>query len=83
MSNRRARAAAIATIMGLGALGGVALGTNPGTPPSSSQAGSGSEAVVTATSGSPATVSQPAATGNGPIVTRVSGAPAGSQPVDD
>jgi hypothetical protein len=83
MSNRRARAAAIATVLGLGALGGVALGSNPGAPPSSSQAESGSEAVVTATSGSAATVSQPAAAGNGPIVTRVSGAGIGSAPVDD
>jgi hypothetical protein len=83
MSNRRARAAAIATVLGLGALGGVALGTNPGAPPSSGQAGAGSEAVVTAPSGTAATVAQPAAAGNGPIVTRVSGAGIGSEPVDD
>ena len=37
MTNRRAKIAATATVLGLGALGGVALGTNPGVPATGQQ----------------------------------------------
>ena len=40
MTNRRAKIAAGATVVGLAALGGVALGTNPGMPPASQQVAS-------------------------------------------
>ncbi len=77
MTNRRAKIAAGATVVGLAALGGVALGTNPG-PPASMQVAStsGSAPVVTAASG--ATTVPVAETGaqhqtRPPIVTRASG----------
>jgi hypothetical protein len=37
MTHRRAKIAAGATVVGLAALGGVALGTNPGMPAASQQ----------------------------------------------
>jgi hypothetical protein len=87
MNNRRAKLAAGTTVLALGALGGVALGTNHGVPtaqPLASNGGSG--AIVTSASG--ATVaSQPIAVSTNPgtrppIVTRASGAhPSGE--VDD
>jgi hypothetical protein len=90
MKNRKAKIAAGATVLGLGALGGVALGTNHGVPiathPIAAQrvgAGVGSAPVVTSASGAVATpVSQPAAVGTSPntrppIVTRASGAGGG------
>lgn len=88
MSERRAKAAAVATVLGLGALGGVALGSNPGPPVATQQAGagSGSAAVVTGASGAAAVpASQTVAvhrsvTTRAPIVTRASG---GTAPVDD
>ncbi len=80
MSNRRAKAVATATVLGLGALGGVALGSNPGMPSAGQQAGSGATAsVVTSASGASAipagqTVALKSATnGRAPIVTRASG----------
>jgi hypothetical protein len=53
MSNRRAKIAATATVLGLGALGGVALGTNPGAPGAGGQlaASGGSGSIVTSASG--------------------------------
>jgi hypothetical protein len=78
MTNRRAKIAAGATVVGLAALGGVALGSNPGMP-SATQAGSGATAsVVTGASGA-ATVpaGQTVAlhrNAGAPIVTRASGA---------
>jgi hypothetical protein len=82
MTNRRAKAMATATVLGLGALGGVALGSNPGTPAATQQAGSATTAsVVTGASG--ATAATPtahtvanvtAAPKRAPIVTRSSGA---------
>ena len=53
MNNRRAKLAAGAMVLGLGALGGVALGTNHGVPATAGQlaAGSGSAPVVTSASG--------------------------------
>jgi hypothetical protein len=86
MTNRRAKAAATATVLGLGALGGIALGTNPGMPSAAQQvAGAGAGAVVTSASGATAAPStQTVANLNGavkrsPIVTRASGA----VPIDD
>jgi hypothetical protein len=77
MTNRRAKIAAGATIAGLAALGGVALGSNPGMPSAVQQAAPGGTAsVVTGASGA-ATVpaSQTVAmhrNAGAPIVTRAS-----------
>jgi hypothetical protein len=79
-SNRRAKIAASATVLGLAALGGVAMGTNQGVPVATQQtAAAGSAPVVTSASGATATpVSQPIAVRSSsstrlPIVTRASG----------
>ena len=89
-SNRRAKAVATATVLGLGALGGVALGSNPGTPSAAQQAAGGATAsVVTSASGATAvptsqTVALKRATnGRAPIVTRASGGGLASAPRDD
>jgi hypothetical protein len=91
MTNRRAKAYATATVLGLGALGGFALGSNPGSPVVSGQASGGgahgATAVVTSASGATTAVGTEAtqATTAGtraPIVTRTSGA-AGGVPTDD
>ena len=78
MTNRRAQIAAGATVVGLAALGGVALGTNPGPPASTQVAGtSGAASVVTGASGA-ATVpvaETVAKQTRPPIVTRASGGP--------
>jgi integral membrane sensor domain MASE1 len=74
MNNRRAKLMASATVLGLGALGGVAMSTNQGIPPTQQLSANGSSAVVTSASG--AVAAQPvAATTNtrAPIVTRASG----------
>ena len=88
MNNRRAKLAAGATVLGLGALGGVALGTNQGIPATTQQlAGTaGSAPVVTSASG--AAVSQPIAVRTAsetrpPIVTRASGGALPSAKIDD
>jgi hypothetical protein len=80
MTNRRAKAIATATVLGLGALGGVALGSNPGVPGVAHQGGVGATAsVTTGASGAAATAGgQTVAVKNGtgtraPIVTRASG----------
>lgn len=80
MTNRRAKAIATATVLGLGALGGVALGSNPGAPSATQQsAGASGAAVVTSASGNATVpVAQTVALKNGtpqrsPIVTRASG----------
>jgi hypothetical protein len=91
MSNRRAKLAAGATILALGALGGVALGTNQGMPAATQQAatGGGSAPIVTSTSGAAATPSsQPVAVraNSGtrpPIVTRASGGAHPGAEIDD
>ena len=90
MSNRRAKAVATATVLGLGALGGVALGSNPGMPGASQQAAGGATAsVTTSASGASAvptsqTVALKSATnGRAPIVTRASGGGLGAAPHDD
>lgn len=86
MSNRRAKLVAGATVLGLGALGGAALGTNHGIPASRSLAAYGAPgAVVTSASG--AAAAQPAVAGSGastrpPIVTRASGGAAPME-IDD
>lgn len=87
MTNCRAKIAAGATAVGLAALGGVALGTNPGMPAPAHVAGTaGSSAVVTGSSGA-ATVPV-AETGarhqvRPPIVTRASGGAAGPTFAED
>ncbi len=80
MTNRRAKAYATATVLGLGALGGFALGSNPGTPVVSGQAtgAHGATAVVTSASGATTAVGSEAtqasaASTRAPIVTRTSG----------
>lgn len=90
MTNRRAKAIATATVLGLGALGGVALGSNPGAPsPAQQSAGASGAAVVTSASGSATVpVAQTAALRNGPvqrapIVTRASGGGLAVAPQDD
>jgi hypothetical protein len=88
MSGKRAKIAATATVLGLGALGGVALESNHGLPAQTAQVRSGSGAVVTTASGAvaPATqtvVSGEAATTRAPIVTRASGVGAGGIQIDD
>jgi hypothetical protein len=79
-NNRRAKIAATATVLGLGALGGVALGTNPGAPVAGQQssAGGASAAIVTSASGAnattvPAVTLKPRSSVQKPIVTRASG----------
>jgi hypothetical protein len=82
MSSRRAKVAASATVLGLGGLAGVALGSNHGVPTQLAQAGSGG-AVVTTASGATVPASRAAsgeATTRPPIVTRASG---GAAPIDD
>lgn len=74
MNNRRAKLIAGATVVGLGALGGVAMQTNQGIP-ATQLASSQSGAVVTSASGA-VTATQPVATTastSPPIVTRASG----------
>jgi hypothetical protein len=90
MSNRRARLAAGATVLGLGALGGVALGTNPGVPAVATQkvTGGGSAPIVTSASGATAPASQPIAVRanrgvHPPIVTRASGGGLPASEIDD
>jgi hypothetical protein len=84
MTNRRAKIAAGATVVGLAALGGAALGSNPGVPSASQQAASGATAsVVTSASGATVPASQTVAlhrnaTTRAPIVTRSSGAGGGA-----
>lgn len=80
MSNRRAKLMAGATVLGLGALGSAAMGTNQGLPAPRQLAANGSGSIVTSSSG--AAVAQPAgatAETRPPIVTRVSG---GGAPVE-
>lgn len=84
MTNRRAKIAAGATVVGLAALGGVALGSNPGMPTASQQvASAGGSAVVTSASGAttlPTSTNAPAHR-TAPIVTRASGG--GLAPAED
>jgi len=88
MNNRRARLAAGTTVLALGALGGVALGTNHGIPTAQQVAGSGgSGAIVTSASGATA-ASQPIAVSTNPgtrppIVTRASGGVSAGSEIDD
>lgn len=88
MTNRRAKIAAGMTVLGLGALGGIALGSNPGPPVATQQAGRGSgAAIVTSASGAaavPTTQTVPVKSEtHQPIVTRASGGGVGLTPTDD
>jgi hypothetical protein len=84
MTNRRAKIAAGATVVGLAALGGVALGSNPGMPVASQQVASvGGHAVVTSASGAATLPTSTTAPTHrvAPIVTRASGG--GLAPAED
>jgi hypothetical protein len=89
MNGRRAKLTAGATVLGLGALGGAALGTNPGIPTVAQQAAPGAEEqIVTGASGSATAVTRPVALRTGsstrpPIVTHASGGPRPGSEVDD
>lgn len=75
MTNRRAKIAAGATVAGLAALGGVALGSNQGMPSAVQQGEPGATAsVLTGTSGAAAATAGSATATRAPIVTRASGA---------
>lgn len=79
MNNRRAKLIAGATVLGLGALGGVAMGTNQGLPAPRQLAANGS-GIVTSSSGAAVTQSAAATTSTRPpIITRASG---GGAPVE-
>lgn len=80
MTNRRAKIAAGATVVGLGALGGFALGTNPGMPAQQVASVNGSSPVVTSASGAAVPSTQNAALqeNRAPIVTRASGGAGGT-----
>jgi hypothetical protein len=74
MNNRRAKLMAGATVLGLGTLGGAAMGTNQGLPASQQLAANGSSAVVTSASGAVAAQPVTATASTRPaIVTRASG----------
>ncbi len=86
--NRRAKVAAGATVVGLAALGGAALGTNHGliSPVGSVRTvGGGRAPIVTSASGSTAAVAAGTGTevGRRPIVTQASTAGGGGSFTDD
>jgi hypothetical protein len=89
MTNRGAKIAAGATVLGQGALGGVALGSNHGLPAASQRVASGAGAapVVTTASGAVVPATPPALVGNEAgrpsIVTRASGAGVPGTEFDD
>ena len=85
MNDSRAKLMAAATALGLGALGGVAMGTNHGLPSSPRLAANGSGSIVTSTSTSGALATQTTsatASTRAPIVTRASGGGAPAE-IDD
>ena len=87
MKDRKAKIAAAATVLGLGALGGVALGTNPGMPAKTAQVQPGAGPVVTGASGTAVPASQSTVVRTGPtrrpIVTRASGGTTAAASFDD
>lgn len=88
MNNRRAKAATTATVLGLGALGGVAMATNQGVPAQLAQGGATTASLTTGASGTGAATSRPAGLSEGastrsPIVTRASGGGGSVAPIDD
>jgi hypothetical protein len=87
MTNRRAKIAAGATVVGLAALGGVAMGTNPGMPVTQQVASTnGSSPVVTSASGAatmPATGNAALHQTRPPIVTRASGGGTGTNLMEE
>jgi hypothetical protein len=86
MTDRRAKIAAGATVVGLAALGGAALGSNPGMPVSRQVAGVAQGGKIV-TSASGATAVPAAETGalhrRAPIVTRASGGGLAGSPEND
>lgn len=87
MKDRKAKMAAAATVVGLGALGAAALGSNQGLTAPVASVSNGRSPIVTGASGSTAsTQATVATTGEGqraPIVTRASATGAGAPTVDD
>jgi hypothetical protein len=88
MKDRQAKIAAAATVLGLGALGGVALGTNPGMAGKTALVRPGSGPVVTGASGTAMPAGQSTVVRTGPthrpaIVTRASGGATAAEPFDD
>jgi hypothetical protein len=87
MTNRRAKIAATATVLGLGALGGVALESNHGVPATTQSVAAAGGSVVTSASGAVSPAGQPVAlrssTARKPIVTRASGSGSGGARFDD
>jgi ferric-dicitrate binding protein FerR (iron transport regulator) len=86
-SDRRAKVAAAATVVGLAALGGAALGSNHGltAPAATTVAANGRAPIVTSASGS-TTATATGSTGaahHSPIVTRTSTVAGGAAPTDD
>jgi hypothetical protein len=77
MTNRRAKIAAGATAAGLAALGGVALGTNPGMPAATQQVASATGVPILTSASGAATLPSAQSTAvtheRAPIVTRASG----------
>ncbi|MGH2936910.1 MAG: hypothetical protein ACRDPE_02180 [Solirubrobacterales bacterium] len=86
-SDRRAKVAAAATVVGLAALGGAALGSNHGltAPVATTVAANGRAPIVTGASGSTTatTAGSTGAAHHNPIVTRTSTAAGGGVPTDD
>jgi hypothetical protein len=76
--DRRAKVAAVATVVGLGALGGAALGTNHGVGQPVASVANGRAPIVTGASGSTAatTPGSTSSAHHSPIVTRTSAAAA-------
>ena len=72
MISKRARVTATATVLGLGALAGVAMETNHGLPATVASVNAGG--VVTSASATTSAVGTEATAKNAPIVTRASGA---------
>lgn len=87
MKERRAKVAAVATTVGLAALGGAALGSNHGLTGPVADVSGGRAPIVTGASGSTASAHNAAgAAGEGhrtPIVTRASTTAAGAPSTDD
>ena len=79
-ADRRAKVAAAATVVGLAALGGAALGTNHGITTPVASTVNGHAPIVTSASGSTTTVAATSTTTGhrAPIVTRTSGAGGGT-----
>jgi hypothetical protein len=84
MKERKAKVVAAATVVGLAALGGAALGSNHGMTGTLASTGNGRAPIVTGASGSTATAQGAAGEGSrAPIVTRSSATSGAGSTVDD